>query len=172
LRETAEADHWLSSDVDETGVLLECCDPFERIVDPDAADEFDDNEDEELFRDKVFRGTNMPRLSSGFIELFPSIEPHAARDICGNVGGLATAVMRMASGPDSMSGSDLGSFGVADDRGLMTRSVFVRRHRGYPPTTGWCSRKGPRTEYQCRKWPQACGVVVAEARSRALRACD
>lgn len=38
----------------------------------------------------------MPRASSGFIGLFPLMVPHADREICGKVGGLATAVMRKA----------------------------------------------------------------------------
>ena len=77
------ADHWLNSEVADTGV------PFDwellvATVVVDELDEVEETEDDELVRDKVFRGTNMPmppRTSSGFIELFPLNEPHAGREI-------------------------------------------------------------------------------------------
>lgn len=64
-----------------------------RAVDVDEFEEVELTEDDELVRDKVFRGINMPLTSSGFIGALPSIEPHAGRDICWKLGGLATAVM-------------------------------------------------------------------------------
>jgi hypothetical protein len=78
--------------------LLEAVEPLSweldvSAVDVDEAEDVDDNEDEELVRDKFLRGTNMPLTSSGFIGALPSMEPHAGRVICGKVGGLATAVM-------------------------------------------------------------------------------
>src|SRR5690606_9910025 len=94
FRDAALADHWLKSEFVDAGVPVDWA-PFERIVDPDDVDELEDTEEDELVRERVFRGTpNMPLTSSGFIE-FPSIEPHAGRDIWGNVGGFATAVMRL-----------------------------------------------------------------------------
>ena len=44
-------------------------------------EEFEDIDDEEFVRDRVFRGANIPRTSSEFMDLFVSIEPHAGREI-------------------------------------------------------------------------------------------
>lgn len=47
------------------------CDPLEATVDADELDACEDTEEDELDRDKGFRGANMPtlpRASSGFIE--------------------------------------------------------------------------------------------------------
>jgi hypothetical protein len=65
------------------------------VVVDDAVEAMDE---EELDRGSVLRGTNMPRDSSEFIEPLPLSVPHAGRDICGKVGGFATAVMRESSG--------------------------------------------------------------------------
>jgi hypothetical protein len=43
-------------------------------------DEVEETEEEELVRERVLRGANMPLPSSGLVELCPSIEPHAGRD--------------------------------------------------------------------------------------------
>ena len=51
-------------------------------------------EEAELERERVLRGANMPLTSSAFIGLPPLPFPHAGRDICENVGGFATAVIR------------------------------------------------------------------------------
>lgn len=76
------------------------CDPFVATVVVDELDEVEETEDDELLRAKGgLRCVNMsmpPRTSSGFIELFPLNVPHAGREICEKVGGLATAVMRKA----------------------------------------------------------------------------
>ena len=55
-------------------------------------------EEDELLRDKGLRGANIPLTSSGFIGAPPLIVPHAGLEICGKLGGLATAVMREGSG--------------------------------------------------------------------------
>lgn len=88
------ADHWLKSDVVDTGVLL-TCEPFVRTVDAEVFEELEEMDPEEFVRERGLRGANIPLASSGFIELLPSIEPHAGRDSWGKVGGLATAVMRL-----------------------------------------------------------------------------
>jgi hypothetical protein len=95
LRGAELADHWLRSEAVDSAVPLDC-EPFVATVVLEDTDELEEMEDDELLRGRVFRGTNMPRTSSGFIGLFPLIVPHAGREICGNVGGLATAVMRKA----------------------------------------------------------------------------
>lgn len=68
-------------------------DPF---VATEVPDELVEMEEDEFVRERVLRGTNMPLTSSGFIGLLPLMVPHAGREICGKVGGLATAVMRKA----------------------------------------------------------------------------
>ena len=64
----------------------------------DVLEALEEMDEAEFDRERVLRGTNMPRTSSGFMEELPLIVPHAGRDICGKVGGLATAVMREGSG--------------------------------------------------------------------------
>lgn len=86
------------------------CEPFEATV---VLDEFEEMEDDELVRGRVLRGINMPRASSAFIGLFPLIVPHADREICGKVGGLATAVMRKVQRRSkSMGGSALDALSI------------------------------------------------------------
>jgi hypothetical protein len=71
-------------------------DPLVKAVDADEAEVFEESDEDELERDGVLRGTNMPLTSSGFIELLLSVEPHAGSDIGANVRELATAVMGIA----------------------------------------------------------------------------
>ena len=68
----------------------------------DAVEPLEDIDEEELLRESVFRGTNMPLTSSGFMELFPLRVPHAGREIWGKEGGLATAVMRKDQSRDEI----------------------------------------------------------------------
>lgn len=65
-------------------------------VEVEEAEEDEAIEDEELDREMVLRGTNMPRMSSGFIALSvcPPLMPHAGRFRFAKLGGFATAVMR------------------------------------------------------------------------------
>lgn len=65
-------------------------------VEEDEADEFDEMDEDELFRGMVFRGINTPLTSSEFMELrdWPPLSPHAGRLMFAKLGGLATAVMR------------------------------------------------------------------------------
>lgn len=99
LRDAALADHWLKSEVEDMGVPLDCA-PFERVVETEELDEADDIDEDELDRERVWRGPNMPRTSSEFMELLPSIEPHAGREIWEIEGGLATAVMSLNRTPN------------------------------------------------------------------------
>ncbi len=68
------------------------------MVEVEALDELELIDEVELLRDKVLRGANIPFTSSGFIEVLPLILPHAGRDICEKLGGLATAVMSESLG--------------------------------------------------------------------------
>lgn len=65
-------------------------------VEVDETDEFDEIEEDELFRGMVLRGIKTPRTSSEFMELrdWAPLSPHADRLIFAKLGGLATAVMR------------------------------------------------------------------------------
>jgi hypothetical protein len=55
---------------------------FEATVLLDELEEVLEATDEaELLRESVFRGANMPRTSSGFIELSPLMVPHAGLEI-------------------------------------------------------------------------------------------
>lgn len=80
FREAELADHWLRSDVVDSDVPFDW-EPLVATVVLDALEEaLDETDEDELLRERVFRGTNMPRPSSGFIGLFPLIVPHAGRD--------------------------------------------------------------------------------------------
>lgn len=95
FRDAELADHWLRSDVADSAVPFDW-EPLVATVVFDALELLEETEEDELLRESVFRGTNMPRTSSGFIGSFPLIVPHAGRDNCGKEGGLATAVMEKA----------------------------------------------------------------------------
>jgi len=91
----AVLDHELMSEFVDAGVPFGC----EAFVATVVVDEFDDVEatdEDELLLCSVFRGTNMPLTSSGFIEfrLCPPLTFHPGRLSCWKLGGLATAVMR------------------------------------------------------------------------------
>lgn len=65
-------------------------------VEVDETDEFDEMEEDELFRGMALRGIKTPRTSSEFMELrdWAPLSPHADRLMFAKLGGLATAVMR------------------------------------------------------------------------------
>lgn len=79
FRVAAPADHWLISELLDAAVPFDC-ELLERAVEVDELDEVEETEEEELVRERVLRGANMPLPSSGLVELCPSIEPHAGRD--------------------------------------------------------------------------------------------
>jgi hypothetical protein len=87
----------------------------------EAAEEVDDTEEDELLRVKLLRGTNMPRTSSAFIGLSPLTVPHSGREICGKVGGFATAVIRKNR-------SGCGGMLEKVYRSRVGRTVFPGRH--------------------------------------------
>lgn len=85
---------------------------------------------EEFERERGLRDANIPLASSGFIELLPSIEPHAGRDIWGKVGGLATAVMRL-----------VGQVEDGESRVVLESSCKVRQPSSIHPVTTTNHRK-------------------------------
>jgi hypothetical protein len=68
--------------------------PFVATVVLEALEAMDEDE---LLREILLRFMNMPLTSSEFIWLLPLIVAHGGREICGKVGGFATAVMGEAS---------------------------------------------------------------------------
>jgi len=132
-------------------------------VDADEAEVLDESDEDELERDGALRGTNVPLTSSGFIELLPSVEPHAGSDIGANVRELATAVMRRTDhwidvGKVRRWSGAIGDTAVAKGSGrgdakarprravekLKNRVVLVNVGRGIG-MLGWIWRRGSRS---------------------------
>lgn len=142
------ADHWLRSDVVEAGVLL-ACEPFVRTVEAEEFEDVEVTDPEEFVRERGLRGANIPLASSGFIELLPSIEPHAGRDSWGKAGGLATAVMRLVEAV-SMMGSRVWPLGTARNvfqpSSIHTVSTVIhpaRESDGRKSVASWCQPRPP-----------------------------